>query len=76
MEITNISNIDSTQFLNQNYTAKDEVLLNSLKVSKEFGLPEDNVELHVISSNGNLLEIIYDFKNYVVIYKNSKILIL
>jgi hypothetical protein len=64
MEITNISNIDSTQFLNQNYTSKDEALLNSLNVSKEFGLPEDNVELHVISNNGDLLDIVYDFKNY------------
>ena len=60
MEITNISNIDSTQFQNQNYTSKDEALLNSLNVSKEFGLPEDNVELHVISPNGELLDIVYD----------------
>ena len=64
MEITNISNIDSTQFLNQNYTSKDEALLNSLNISKEFGLPEDNIELHVLSPKGDLLDIVYDFKNY------------
>jgi len=71
MEITNISNIDSNQFLNQNYTSKDEALLNSLNVSKEFGLPEDNVELHVISNNGDLLDIVYDFKNYTT-YKTTE----
>ena len=64
MEITNISNIDSNQFLNQNYTTKDEALLNSLNVSKEFGLPGDNIELHIISPSGELLDIVYDFKNY------------
>ena len=71
MEITNISNIDSTQFQNQNYTSKDEALLNSLNVSKEFGLPEDNVELHVISPNGELLDIVYDFKNYTTLKTNE-----
>jgi len=71
MEITNISNIDSTQFLNQNYTSKDEALLNSLNVSKEFGLPGDNIELHIISSNGDLLDIVYDFKNYTT-YKTNE----
>lgn len=71
MEITNISNIDSTQFQNQNYTSKDEALLNSLSVSKEFGLPEDNVELHVISPNGELLDIVYDFKNYTTLKTNE-----
>ena len=64
MEITNITNIDSNQFLNQNYTTKDEALLNSLNVSKEFGLPGDNIELHIISPSGELLDIVYDFKNY------------
>jgi hypothetical protein len=48
MEITNISNIDSAQFTNQDYTTKDGSLLNSLNVSKEFGLPEDKVEIHII----------------------------
>jgi len=71
MEITNISNIDSTQFSNQNYTSKDEALLNSLNVSKEFGLPEDNVELHIISPNGELLDIVYDFKNYTISKTNE-----
>jgi hypothetical protein len=64
MEITNISNIDSAQFINQDYTIKDESLLNSLNVSKEFGLPEDKVEVHVISPNGDIIDSVYDFRNY------------
>lgn len=64
MEITNISNIDSAQFINQDYTIKDESLLNSLNISKEFGLPEDKVELHVINPNGEIIDSIYDFRNY------------
>ena len=71
MEITNISNIDSTQFLNQNYTSKDEALLNSFNVSKEFGLPGDNIELHIISPNNELLDIVYDFKNYSIVKTNE-----
>ena len=64
MEITNISNIDSTQFINQDYTIKDESLLNSLNISKEFGLPEDKVEVHIISPNGDIIDSVYDFRNY------------
>ena len=64
MEITNISNIDSAQFINQDYTTKDESLLNSLNVSKEFGLPEDKVEVHVISPSGDIIDSVYDFRNY------------
>ena len=64
MEITNISNIDSAQFINQDYTIKDESLLNSLNVNKEFGLPEDKVELHIINPNGDIIDSIYDFRNY------------
>jgi hypothetical protein len=64
MEITNISNIDSTQFINQDYTIKDESLLNSLNISKEFGLPEDKVEVHVISPSGDIIDSVYDFRNY------------
>jgi hypothetical protein len=64
MEITNISNIDSAQFINQDYTTKDESLLNSLTVSKDFGLPEDKIEVHVISPDGTIIDSTYDFRNY------------
>jgi hypothetical protein len=64
MEITNISNIDSAEFTNQDYTPQDGELLNSLVINQEFGLPEDKVEIHIVSPNGDLLDSIYDFRNY------------
>jgi hypothetical protein len=64
MEITNISQLDPTQFINQDYKVSDESLLNSLNINKEFGLPEDKVELHVISPSGEVLNSVYDFRNY------------
>ena len=64
MEITNISRTDSSNPTNQDYTTQDESLLNSLVISKEFGQPEDKVEIHILSPNGDLLNSIYDFKNY------------
>jgi len=67
MEITNISNIDSTQYLNQDYTPKDESLLNSLLLNKDFGLPEDKIEVHVISPNGEIIDSTYDFRNYKIV---------
>jgi hypothetical protein len=64
MEITNISQLDSNQFINQDYKTNDESLLNSLNISEEFGLPEDKVEVHVVSPNGEILNSVYDFRNY------------
>jgi hypothetical protein len=64
MEITNISQLNPTQFTNQDYKVSDESLLNSLNINKEFGLPEDRVEVHVISPSGDVLNSVYDFKNY------------
>ena len=65
MEITYISNIDSTQ--NQNYTPKDESLLNSIPLSKDFGLPQDKIEIHVTSLDGTLIDSTYDFRNYKIV---------
>ena len=64
MEITNISQLDPTQFINQDYKVSDESLLNSLNINKEFGLPEDKVEVHIVSPSGEVLNSAYDFKNY------------
>jgi hypothetical protein len=64
MEITNISQLDPAQYINQDYKISDESLLNSLDINKEFGLPEDRVEVHVISPSGEVLNSVYDFKNY------------
>ena len=64
MEITNITNIDATGFSNQDYSTQDGSLLNSLVINQEFGLPEDKVEIHIISPDGVLLDSNYDFRNY------------
>lgn len=64
MEITNISSLDRTSFINQDYKPQDENLLNSLEINNEFGNPDDKIEMHIISPNGDIIESIYDFKNY------------
>ena len=64
MEITSTSNISSNEFANQNYKDQDVSLLNDLVINKEFGQPEDKVEIHILSPNGDLLNSIYDFRNY------------
>ena len=55
MESTNISRIDTLNITNQDYTTQDESLLNSLVINKEFGQPEDKVEVHITSPNGDIL---------------------
>jgi hypothetical protein len=64
MEITNISSLDRTTFLNQDYSPKDETLLNALEVNSEFGNSEDKVEIHIIGPNEEIIESVYDFRNY------------
>jgi hypothetical protein len=67
MEITNISSLDRTSFVNQDYNPQDETLLNTLEINSEFGNPEDKIEIHIISPDGEVIESIYDFKNYKII---------
>jgi hypothetical protein len=64
MEITNISSLDRTTFINQDYNPKDETLLNALEVNSEFGNPEDKIEIHIIGPNEEIIESVYDFRNY------------
>ena len=64
MEITNISSLDRTSFINQDYKPQDEILLNALEVNNEFGNPDDKIEIHIISPNGDVIESVYDFRNY------------
>jgi hypothetical protein len=64
MEITNISSLDRASFLNQDYKPQDETLLNTLEVNSEFGNPEDKIEIHIISPDGEVIESSYDFRNY------------
>jgi hypothetical protein len=56
MEITNISSLDRTSFINQDYKPQDENLLNSLEINNEFGNPDDKIEMHIISPNGDIIE--------------------
>ena len=64
MEITNISSLDRTTFINQDYKPQDETLLNTLEVNSDFGNPEDTIEIHIISPDGEVLESSYDLRNY------------
>lgn len=64
MEITNISSLDRSSFINQDYKPQDETLLNSLEINNEFGNSEDKIEIHIISPNGEVIESVYDFRNY------------
>tara|TARA_R110000782_G_scaffold146_3_gene389 strand:+ start:2347 stop:4578 length:2232 start_codon:yes stop_codon:yes gene_type:complete len=64
MESTKILRTDTLNLTNQDYTTRDESLLNSLVINKEFGQPEDKVEVHITSPNGDVLNSIYDFRNY------------
>jgi len=64
MEVTNVSSIDSLEFINQDYKPQDEKLLNTLTINQEFGLPEDKIEVHILSPQGEILNSLYDFKNY------------
>ena len=66
MEITKVSSLDRTSFINQDYNPKDENLLNTLEVNSEFGNPEDRVEIHIIDPNGEILESVYNFGNYTI----------
>ena len=67
MEITNISSLDRTTFINQDYNPKDETLLNALEVNSEFGSPEDSIEIHIIGPNEEVIESVYDFRNYKIV---------
>ena len=66
MEVTNITSINPTLLLNQDYKENDESLLNLLTINKEFGLSTDAVEIHIISPSDEILNSLYDFKNYKV----------
>ena len=64
MENFQIQNIDSEQYLNQNYEQKDIILLNPIEINKEFGKDNDIIEFHIISPNNTILESNYNYTNY------------
>jgi len=65
-EITNIFQLDRDSYQSQDYKIQDENLLNSLEINREFGSPDDKIEVHIISSDNNILDSTYDFRNYTV----------
>lgn len=65
-EITNIFQLDRNSYQSQDYKIQDENLLNSLEINREFGSPDDKIEVHIISPDNNILNSTYDFRNYTV----------
>jgi hypothetical protein len=66
MEVTNISQLNRDSYKTQDYKPQDELLLNQLTLNKEFGEDNDHIELHIISPNNEVLNSVYDFRNYKV----------
>jgi hypothetical protein len=66
MKVTNISQLARDSYKTQNYKSQDESLLNELIINKEFGDTNDNIEVHIISLEGEVLNSIYNFRNYKV----------
>jgi len=64
MEEFQIQNIDSNQYISQNYKSDDTNLLSPININKEFGNVNDIIEFHIISPNGEVLESNYNYKNY------------
>ena len=64
MEEITIISTGSEAFINQNYSPKDENLFNTFSLNREYGAPQDVIELHVFDGGGQLLTSSYDFKNY------------
>ena len=62
-EITVIST-GSAEFINQNYSLKDENLFNTFSLNRDYGAPQDVIELHVFDGGGLLLTSSYDFNNF------------
>ena len=64
MEEVNIISTGSQEFINQDYSPKDENLFNTFSLNRDFGAPQDVIELHVFDGGGELLTSSYDYKDY------------
>ena len=51
---------------NQEYTPQDNSVLNSVYITRDFGLPNDYIENHIYSPSEELLASNYNFKNYTI----------
>ncbi len=54
----------TNDFNSQDYTSQDLSLLNKSTISREFGAPQDVIELHIYNGFGDRVSSNYDFKNY------------
>ena len=67
MENINVQNIDYIEVPeNQEYTPKDSSILNSVFITRNFGLEIDYIENHVYSPSEELLASNYNFIDYTV----------
>jgi len=67
MENINVQNINYIEVPeNQEYTPKDQGVLNSIFITKNFGLDTDCIENFIYSPSGELLASNYNFTNYKV----------
>ena len=64
MEEVTVISTGSANFVNQNYSPKDENLFNSFSLNRDYGAPQDVIELHVFDGSGQLLTSSYDFSNF------------
>lgn len=63
MEIVNVT-YAGQGIIEQNYSIKDENLIDVNYINSTFGDPEDRVELFIYDVNSNLIDAVYDFKQY------------
>jgi hypothetical protein len=59
-----VTKIQSSETGFQQYDPKDASLINSVRLQRKFGLPEDYIELHIYDLNNNLLTSNYRYQNY------------
>ena len=64
MEEITIISTGSAEFVNQSYSPKDENLFNSFSLNRDYGAPQDVIELHVFDEGGLLLTSSYSFNNF------------
>ena len=61
---TKVTKIESLETGLQQYDQKDVNLINSIKLQRKFGLPEDYIEQHVYDLNNQLLKSNYKYQGY------------
>lgn len=63
MEIVNVTYAGQGQ-VEQDYSVKDKSLIQSNYINSSFGDPNDKMEVFIYDVNGNLIDSVYDFKDY------------